>query len=83
MRSAHTGDRQQDADYAAESRWRSQPAIMKSAGKLYPPAIQSSASVQTGRGSNRGWMKPQWQVKARRPNIRSILRKEKLIRKAR
>ncbi len=33
------------------------------AGKLYPPAIQSSASVHNSRGSNRRWMKVQWQVK--------------------
>jgi hypothetical protein len=32
------------------------------AGKLYPPAIQSSASLHNGRGSNRRWMKLPWQV---------------------
>ena len=34
------------------------------AEKLYPPAIQSSASLHIGRGSNRRWMKVQWQVKS-------------------
>jgi transposase InsO family protein len=33
-------------DYVAKSRWRSQPATVKEAGKLYLPAIQSSASLQ-------------------------------------
>ena len=47
----------------AESRWRSQPAIVDRAGKLYPPAVQSSVSVHNiGRGSNCRWMKAQWQV---------------------
>jgi hypothetical protein len=32
------------------------------AGKLQPPAIQSSVSEQIGRGSNRRWMNIQWQV---------------------
>src|SRR5262249_7672246 len=42
-------DRPTDADYVAESRWRSQPATVKEAGKLYLPAIQSSASLQVQR----------------------------------
>jgi hypothetical protein len=32
------------------------------AGKLYLPAIQSSASLHNCRGSSRRWMKVQWQV---------------------
>ena len=32
------------------------------AGKLYPPAIQSSASLHIGSDSNRRWMKVQWQI---------------------
>ena len=36
------------------------------AEKLYPPAIQSSASLHNGRGSNRRWMKVQWQVSLKR-----------------
>src|SRR5205814_10677932 len=56
------GDRPTDADYVAESRWRSQPATVKEAGKLYLPAIQSSASLHNCRDSNRRWMKVQWQV---------------------
>ena len=44
----HSAIGQQDADYVAQSRWRNQPAIVTRAGKLYPPAIQSSASLQTG-----------------------------------
>src|SRR5207248_5070248 len=39
------GDRPTDADYVTKSRWRSQPATVKEAGKLYLPAIQSSASL--------------------------------------
>ena len=35
-------------DNAAELRWRSQPAIVTRAGKLYPPAVQSSASAHNG-----------------------------------
>lgn len=35
-----------------------QPARQRDrAGKLQPPAIQSSASLHIGRGSNRRWMK--------------------------
>src|SRR5436190_1673546 len=50
-RTSTWGDRPTDADYVAESRWRSQPATVKEAGKLYLPAIQSSASLQTGTDS--------------------------------
>ena len=35
-------------------------AADKASPKIYPPAIQSSASVQFSRGSNRRWMKVQW-----------------------
>src|SRR5262249_39994701 len=74
------GDRPTDADYVAESRWRSQPAVVNEpenstrrrskvrphcrAGKLYPPAIQSSASLQVLVAAIARWMKVQWQVKA-------------------
>src|SRR5262249_26101637 len=48
-------DRPTDADYVAESRWRSQPATVKEAGKLYLPAIQSSASLHSRRNSIIKW----------------------------
>ncbi|MEN7449013.1 hypothetical protein AAAK29_00005, partial [Mesorhizobium sp. CCNWLW179-1] len=32
------------------------------AGKLHLPAVQRMVSDQNGRGSNRRWMKVQWQV---------------------
>src|SRR2546423_763498 len=59
-------DRPTDADYVAKSRGRSRPATVKEAGKLYLPAIQSSASLHNCRGSNRRWMKVQWQITSHR-----------------
>jgi putative transposase len=44
----------------AESRWRSQPAIIDRAGKLYPPASKVRPQCNLGRGSNCRWMKVQW-----------------------
>ena len=65
------GDRPEDADYVAQSRWAQPARHREEAGKLYPPAIQSSASVQTCRGSNRRWMKVQWQVTFSRSRARN------------
>src|SRR5438105_9543884 len=62
------GDRPTDADYVAESRWRSQPATVKEAGKLYLPAIQSSASLQITWDSAHRRMKEGAQVMSTRPN---------------
>jgi hypothetical protein len=41
------GDWPQDADYAAESQWRNQPAIVNKAGKLYRSAIQDRRRIFT------------------------------------
>ena len=50
------------ADHAAESRWRNQPATVTRPENSTGQLIQSSASEHVGRGSNRHWMKVQWQV---------------------
>jgi hypothetical protein len=49
---ARWGDRPKDADYVAQSRWCCQPAIVSEPEKIYPPAIQCSASLHNSRGSN-------------------------------
>ena len=48
------------SDSAAQSRWRSQPAIVRQGRKIYLPAIQSLGSEHNRRGSNRHRMKSQW-----------------------
>jgi hypothetical protein len=45
-------DRPKDADYIAQSRWRSQPAIVIKGGKIQSPAVQGSAAEHEPEKSN-------------------------------